>query len=193
MNKHLPTFLGKACASVRTSTVVSEKRNSNLVFLLAFVATSAYLFPNHLLGQSLERREALTANSMSLDLNVKSFLNCAKPHTAVVQIKDDGTGKGTMDLQHRKVNVLSLTGEQLNRYREISFSSSSPSSESPLVVLVDAEGAFVWQVPKFMGVKPHQGTYVVFYFQNTASLAFEGEAAWGQVLSSASAAKKARR
>ena len=38
MNKHLPTFSGKTCASLRTSTVGSEKRNLNLTFLVVFSA-----------------------------------------------------------------------------------------------------------------------------------------------------------
>ncbi|MCB0608650.1 MAG: choice-of-anchor A family protein, partial [Lewinella sp.] len=80
---------------------------------------------------------------------------------------------GSLTLVPNTVNVLNLTGAQLNSLGQISFN-SQPNASTPLIINVNASGSFSWTVNNTAGIGDAQGDYILWNFYNATSLTLSG-------------------
>jgi choice-of-anchor A domain-containing protein len=71
------------------------------------------------------------------------------------------------------LNVLNLTGAELNHMNELTFN-NSPDASRYLVVNVNAAGAFTWNVYNSGGIGFSQCPYILYNFYNTTALTIAG-------------------
>lgn len=71
------------------------------------------------------------------------------------------------------VNVWNVTGEDLNRIQNLTYT-DAPSSAQVLVINVNAAGSFTWKTPNLGGVGGNNAPYILWNFYNTTQLAIEG-------------------
>ena len=71
------------------------------------------------------------------------------------------------------VNVLNVTGSDLNSPSNITFT-NSPDANHVLVVNVNASGSYTWNVWSQSGVSQSNAAYVIYNFYNTTSLNISG-------------------
>lgn len=133
MNKHLPTFSGKACAPVRTSTVVSEKRNLNLAVWVAFSALLLGGPINRLQSQSTEVQFIHAAEGEltdTLDVYVNQVLIANDlPRNAATAFLVDLPAQIGFPLQ------ITLAPEKSASVAEGFFSQSVPAQEGGLTTI----------------------------------------------------------
>ena len=72
-------------------------------------------------------------------------------------------------LRDNSVNVLNLTGEELNSLIDFTFN-NKPTKTSPLIININQEGDFVWNVQNQAGLGDQDGAYIVFNFYNSSSI-----------------------
>jgi choice-of-anchor A domain-containing protein len=84
-----------------------------------------------------------------------------------------GSGNISLTLQANQVNYWNLTGSQLNAITQITFN-NQPNASTPLVINVNASGAFAWNTPNFSGIGDQQGHYIIINFYNASSLTING-------------------
>lgn len=75
------------------------------------------------------------------------------------------------------VNVLNLTGANLNNFQSITFQGGAPSATKILLVNVDAPGTFNWNVTNSAGTGATDGQYVLYNFPGTTQLNIVGSSA----------------
>ena len=78
-------------------------------------------------------------------------------------------------------NIWNITGTQLNSISTLYFT-SAPSSTKPLVINVNAAGAFSLKMPLLSGVSAAQAPYIIFNFYNATSITQSGNDILGSVL-----------
>ena len=97
-----------------------------------------------------------------------------------------------IDLLENSFNVLHITGEELNNLSNFTFN-DQPTATSPLIINVDAEGDFIWDVQNQAGIGDQQGAHIVFNFFNNAgsiTLAESGATVIGTILAPNAAVTK---
>ncbi len=70
------------------------------------------------------------------------------------------------------INVLNLTGEELNNLVNFTFN-NQPTVDSPLLINVDAAGEFVWTVQNQAGIGDEHGNFIVYNFFNSTQITIE--------------------
>ncbi len=71
-------------------------------------------------------------------------------------------------------NVWNVSGADLKKIiGEINFS-TLPSATTPLLINVDAQGIFDWQIPSFSGVSPQIASHILFNFYNATQINITG-------------------
>ena len=84
------------------------------------------------------------------------------------------------------LNVLNLTGEELNNLTNFTFN-NQPTVDSPLLINVDAEGEFAWNVQNQAGIGDQHGGFIVYNFYNNSQITIEkGTTIMGSVLAPSS-------
>jgi len=78
-----------------------------------------------------------------------------------------------IDLQ-KGINYLSITGTDLNKVTNGITFNKKPNSSKILVVNVDAQGAFNWNVWNQAGIGDKEGSYIFYNFYNTTNLTIAG-------------------
>ena len=88
-----------------------------------------------------------------------------------------------ISLINNSFNVLHITGEQLNDLGAITLN-NQPTATSPLIINVDHEGDFIWNVRDEAGIGDQHGAYIIFNFYNsdTVTLDTGGGTVIGSVL-----------
>ncbi len=76
-------------------------------------------------------------------------------------------------LASNTTNVLNVTGDQLNALQNFTFN-NQPTSNSPLIINVDYQGDFIWDVKNQAGIGDHHGAFIIFNFYNTSSITLNG-------------------
>ena len=84
------------------------------------------------------------------------------------------------------LNVLNVTGEELNNLINFTFN-NKPSPSSPLLINVDYNGDFVWTVQNQAGIGDQEGAYIVYNFYNTSQITIDsGTTIMGSLLAPSS-------
>ena len=65
-------------------------------------------------------------------------------------------------------NVLHLTGEELNNLTNFTFN-NQPTPTSPLIINIDQEEDFIWDVQNQAGIGDQHGAHIIFNFYNNSS------------------------
>lgn len=86
------------------------------------------------------------------------------------------SGVVNITLTANRVNVMNITGAQLNAFTELKFL-TQPTATSPLLINVDASDAFTWNTVNMAGIGDEQGAYIFFNFFDTEELTIAGSAA----------------
>ena len=81
--------------------------------------------------------------------------------------------QATIQLQSNRVNVVNVTGSQLSSVQGISFNGSA-SSNSPVVINIDAPGSFNWNIPSFNGLGDWPSQFVILNFYNSTTVVLGG-------------------
>ena len=79
------------------------------------------------------------------------------------------------------VNVLNLTGEELNNLTDFTFI-NQPTIDSPLIINVDQEGEFIWDVQNQAGIGDQHGDFIVYNFYNASEITIQRTTVIGSVL-----------
>jgi len=86
-------------------------------------------------------------------------------------------------LADNTINVLNLTGDELNNLINFTFN-NKPTERSPLVINIDHEGDFLWNVRNQAGIGDQEGAHIVFNFYNSTVVTLDngGATVTGSVL-----------
>ena len=71
------------------------------------------------------------------------------------------------------VNVLNLTGDQLNNLTNFTYN-NKPSKNSPLIINVNYKGDFIWNVLNQAGIGDQEGAFVIYNFYNSSKITLNG-------------------
>lgn len=113
----------------------------------------------------------IATNANNVTLYTSSNLNAAYPGNVV-----PANGQVYISLVPG-INVLNLTGTNLNNFQSITFQGGAPNASKILLVNVNAPGTFNWNVTNSAGTGPSDGQYVLYNFPNTTQLNMVGNSA----------------
>lgn len=81
-------------------------------------------------------------------------------------------GQVRVVLKANTVNVLNISGDDLNRINSIGFagSVSRPDANTPFVINVNVNGTFNWKPFNFTGIGDQEGQFILFNFHQTSKI-----------------------
>ncbi|CAM1344387.1 collagen-binding domain-containing protein [Tenacibaculum amylolyticum] len=82
-------------------------------------------------------------------------------------------GNSKIKLLPNQVNVINIKGSTLKSLQHLTFE-NKPTANNPLVINVDANGEFIWNVPNLAGLGDHDGSYIIWNFFNTSNMELLG-------------------
>lgn len=89
-------------------------------------------------------------------------------------------------LAENTLNVLNVTGEELNNLTNFTFN-NQPTADSPLLINVDHNDEFVWTVQNQAGIGDQHGAFIVYNFFNSTQITIEsGTTVMGSILAPSS-------
>lgn len=103
-----------------------------------------------------------------------STYNASAPCSTSLQIHSVGSGSISLTLAAHKVNVINLTGTQLNAITQITFH-NQPSATQPLVINVNQTSSFSWSPATLAAINNASGRFVIFnFYNNTGTVTLTG-------------------
>ena len=103
-----------------------------------------------------------------------STYNASAPCSTSLQIHSVGSGSISLTLTAHKVNVINLTGTQLNAITQITFH-NQPSATQPLVINVNQTSSFSWSPATLAAINNASGRFVIFnFYNNTGTVTLTG-------------------
>ena len=97
------------------------------------------------------------------ELNSDSFYYSELPNNVTLE---EGNKITLLD---NSFNVLHLTGEELNNLTNFTFN-NQPTATSPLIININQEEDFVWNVQNEAGIGDQHGAHIIFNFYNNNSV-----------------------
>ena len=82
--------------------------------------------------------------------------------------------QGYINVIANRVNVLNITGNQLNSVQGLIFQGTQPNASTPLIININAAGTFHWNIPSFNAIGDSHGKYIILNFYNTTTVHLYG-------------------
>lgn len=80
-----------------------------------------------------------------------------------------------MPMTANKINVLNVTGAQLNNIQNINWNNGQPTDTQPLIINVSDTASFTWTGAGFNGLSDDVARYLLFnFYQNTGIITIDG-------------------
>ncbi|MEM6316437.1 MAG: collagen-binding domain-containing protein [Bacteroidota bacterium] len=133
---------------------------------------------NPRISLSTHQTEASIKNAGLIDFST-SFAQLRNVATEISQMTpnltwtiENGT-RAKIKVTSNQVNVMNVTGSELNSLNEIIFE-KKPKASRPLIINVDNSGWFSWNPPNFAGIGDGEGRYILLNFYNATGITING-------------------